>query len=131
MEAVVKSVTDNSIAFDIGVIPGDIIVSVNGTPVLDILDFRFLTASEQYEIEIKKTNGEVEIVEIINEDYEEFGVTFENYLIDKEKWCQNKCVFCFIDQLPKNMRKSLYYKDDDYRLSTLMGNYITLTNLKE
>ncbi|MBO7208448.1 MAG: DUF512 domain-containing protein [Clostridia bacterium] len=131
MEAVVKSVTDNSIAFDIGVIPGDIIVSVNGIPIKDILDFRFLTASEQYEIEIKKTTGEVEIVEIINEYYEEFGVTFENYLIDKEKWCQNKCVFCFIDQLPKNMRKSLYYKDDDYRLSTLMGNYITLTNLKE
>ncbi|MBQ3115129.1 MAG: DUF512 domain-containing protein [Clostridia bacterium] len=131
MEAVVKSVAENSIAFDIGVMPGDIIVSVNGTPLKDILDFRFLTASEQYEIEIKKINGEVEIVDIINEDYEEFGVTFDNYLIDKERWCQNKCIFCFIDQLPKNMRKSLYYKDDDYRLSTLMGNYITLTNLKE
>ncbi len=131
MDAIVKSVTDNSIACDIGVLPGDIVVSVNGTPIKDILDFRYLTASEQYEIEIKKTNGDVEIIEIINEDYEEFGVTFENYLIDKEKWCQNKCVFCFIDQLPRNMRKSLYYKDDDYRLSTLMGNYITLTNLKE
>lgn len=131
MDAVVKSVVPGSIAEEIGIEPGDILVSVNDTKLKDILDYRFFTASEEYVIEVLKTSGETEIIEIYNEDFEDLGIHFENFLMDKEKWCHNKCVFCFVDQLPKNMRKTLYYKDDDYRLSALMGNYITLTNLKE
>ncbi len=132
MDAVIKTVEKNSIAWDIGIVPGDIVVSIDDKPIKDILDFRFQTASEEYTVEILKTDGTTEIIEIVNEDYEEFGVEFENGLLDKPKSCHNKCMFCFVDQLPKNcMRKTLYFKDDDYRLSALMGNYITLTNLTD
>lgn len=132
MDAVVKKVYINSIADEIGMEQGDIIVSIDGQPLKDILDFKFLSASDEYELEILKTDGTTEIIEIINEDYEELGVEFENGLLDKPQVCKNKCMFCFVDQLPRNcMRKTLYFKDDDYRLSALMGNYITLTNLDE
>lgn len=132
MDAVVKTVELGSIADEIGIVPGDVIVSVDETPLKDILDFKFYTASDEYVLEILKTDGTTEIVEIVNEDYEELGVEFENGLLDKPQVCKNKCVFCFVDQLPRNcMRKTLYFKDDDYRLSALMGNYITLTNLDE
>lgn len=132
MDAVVKNVDKGSIADEIGIVPGDIIVSVDESPLKDILDYRFLTASDEYVLEILKTDGTTEIVEIINDDYEELGVEFENGLLDKPQVCRNKCLFCFVDQLPRNcMRKTLYFKDDDYRLSALMGNYITLTNLDE
>ncbi|MEE1043501.1 MAG: DUF512 domain-containing protein [Clostridia bacterium] len=132
MDAVVKKVYINSIADEIGMEQGDVIVSIDGQPLKDILDFKFLSASDEYELEILKTDGTTEIIEIINEDYEELGVEFENGLLDKPQVCKNKCMFCFVDQLPRNcMRKTLYFKDDDYRLSALMGNYITLTNLDE
>lgn len=132
MDAVVKSVEKGSIADEIGITPGDIIVSVDETPLRDIIDFRFLTASDEYVLEVLKTDKTTEIIEIVNEDYEELGVEFENGLLDKPQMCRNKCLFCFVDQLPRNcMRKTLYFKDDDYRLSALMGNYITLTNLGE
>lgn len=132
MDAVVKSVEKFKIADEIGIEPGDIIVSVDEQPLRDIIDFRFLTASDEYVLEVLKKDGTTEIIEIINEDYEELGVEFENGLLDKPHVCRNKCMFCFIDQLPRGlMRKTLYFKDDDYRLSALMGNYITLTNLTE
>lgn len=132
MDAVVKKVYKNSIADEIGMEQGDIIVSIDGQKLKDILDFKFLSASDEYELEILKKDGSTEIIEIINEDYEELGVEFENGLLDKPRACKNKCMFCFVDQLPRNcMRKTLYFKDDDYRLSALMGNYITLTNLSE
>lgn len=132
MDAVVKKVYKNSIADEIGMEQGDIIVSIDGQKLKDILDFKFLSASDEYELEILKKDGSTEIIEIINEDYEELGVEFENGLLDKPRTCKNKCMFCFVDQLPRNcMRKTLYFKDDDYRLSALMGNYITLTNLSE
>ncbi len=132
MDAVVKKVYKNSIADEIGMEQGDIIVSIDGQKLKDILDFKFLSASDEYELEILKKDGSTEIVEIINEDYEELGVEFENGLLDRPQVCKNKCMFCFVDQLPRNcMRKTLYFKDDDYRLSALMGNYITLTNLDE
>lgn len=132
MDAVVKKVYENSIADEIGIEPGDIIVSIDGQKLKDILDFKFLSSSDEYELEILKKDGTTEIIELVNEDYEELGVEFENGLLDKPQVCKNKCMFCFVDQLPRNcMRKTLYFKDDDYRLSALMGNYITLTNLKE
>ena len=132
MDAVVKKVYKNSIADEIGMEQGDIIVSIDGQKLKDILDFKFLSASDEYELEVLKKDGSTEIIEIINEDYEELGVEFENGLLDRPQVCKNKCMFCFVDQLPRNcMRKTLYFKDDDYRLSALMGNYITLTNLDE
>ncbi len=132
MDAVIKKVYKNSIADEIGMEQGDIIVSIDGQKLKDILDFKFLSASDEYELEILKKDGSTEIIEITNEDYEELGVEFENGLLDKPQVCKNKCRFCFVDQLPRNcMRKTLYFKDDDYRLSALMGNYITLTNLNE
>lgn len=132
MDAVIKSVEHGSIADEIGLVPKDIIVSVDEKLLKDIIDFRFYTASDEYVLEVKKIDGSTEFIEIINEDYEELGVEFENGLLDKPKVCKNKCMFCFVDQLPRNcMRKTLYFKDDDYRLSVLMGNYITLTNLND
>lgn len=131
MKGIVKYVAPGSIAEEIGLEKGDMIVKINGGDIKDILDYRFYCSSEEYELEIEKQNGEIEIIEIENYDYEELGVEFENGLLDKPKACRNKCLFCFVDQLPKKLRKTLYFKDDDYRLSALMGNYITLTNLSE
>lgn len=132
MDAVVSKVTPGSIADEIGIENGDIIVSVDEKPMRDIIDFKFYTSSGEYVLEVLKRDNTTEIIEIINEDYEELGVEFENGLLDKMQVCHNKCMFCFVDQLPKKcLRDTLYVKDDDYRLSALMGNYITLTNLKE
>lgn len=128
--AVIKSVLKNSIADEIGLEKGDCILKINDTKIQDVLDYRFLTADDFYVLDVLKKDGSREIIEI-ESGYEELGVEFENSLMDSAKSCQNKCVFCFIDQLPKGMRKTLYFKDDDARLSFLQGNYITLTNLKE
>ncbi len=128
--AVIKSVLKNSIADEIGLEKGDCILKINDTKIQDVLDYRFLTADDFYVLDVLKKDGSREIIEI-ESGYEELGVEFENSLMDSAKSCQNKCVFCFIDQLPKGMRKTLYFKDDDARLSFLQGNYITLTNLKD
>jgi len=130
-EAVVKSVFPDSIAMDAGIEPGDIIVSVDGNEFKDILDFKFLTSDEYYVIEVLKQDGEREEIEIYNDCYENFGVEFENPLIDKPMLCKNKCIFCFMDQLPPNVRSTMLFKDDDVRLSFLQGNYVTLTNLSD
>ncbi len=128
--AVIKSVLKNSIADEIGLEKGDCILKINDTKIQDVLDYRFLTADDFYVLDVLKKDGNPEIIEI-ESGYEDLGVEFENSLMDSAKSCQNKCVFCFIDQLPKGMRKTLYFKDDDARLSFLQGNYITLTNLKD
>ncbi|MBQ7900776.1 MAG: DUF512 domain-containing protein, partial [Clostridia bacterium] len=130
-KAVVKLVDQNSIAFDCGVEPGDVIKSVNGKQPVDILDFKYMTSDDYYVVEIEKNDGTVEEIEIYNDDYEQFGVVFENELIDDPKTCRNKCVFCFMDQLPPHVRSTMYFKDDDVRLSFLQGNYVTLTNLSD
>ena len=129
--AVVKYVEPNSIADDCNLQPGDIIVSIDGKPIRDILDFKYLTSSDYYVAEIQKTDGTCEEIEIYNDDYEQFGVQFENQLIDKPMLCRNKCIFCFMDQLPPNVRSTMHFKDDDVRLSFLSGNYVTLTNLDD
>ncbi len=131
MEATVKSVSEDSIAYDAGIEKGDIIVSVNGKDFKDILDFKYLTSDDYYTVEVKKQNGETEEIEIYNDLYESFGVEFENPLIDKPMLCKNKCIFCFMDQLPPNVRSTMLFKDDDVRLSFLQGNYVTLTNLSD
>lgn len=124
-------VEPGSIAEEGGICPGDYLVSVNGEEINDILRFRYLTADDEFTIEIKKADGSIEMLEIYNEYGEELGVEFEFPLMTKAKSCANKCIFCFIDQLPKGMRETLYFKDDDSRLSFLQGNYVTLTNLSD
>jgi len=128
--AKILAVAPDSIAEEIGLVAGDCILKINGTEITDVLDYMFLTADAELEIEVLKTDGEIEIIEV-ETDYEELGIVFENSLMDTPKSCRNKCIFCFIDQLPKGMRETVYFKDDDARLSFLQGNYITLTNLSD
>ncbi len=130
-DAVVKSVDPFSIAEDCGIEKGDIILKVNNKEFTDVLDFRFLTSDEYYTVEVKKADGSIEEIEVYNDLYEQFGCEFENSLMDKPKTCTNKCIFCFMDQLPGDMRSTMYFKDDDVRLSFLEGNYVTLTNLSD
>lgn len=128
--AVIKNVLPGSIAQEVELEKGDCILKINETPIHDVLDYKFLTADDFYVLEVLKKNGETEIIEV-ESDYEDLGVEFENSLMDKPMHCKNKCIFCFIDQLPKGMRETVYFKDDDARLSFLQGNYITLTNLSD
>ena len=120
-----------SIAEEVGIEKGDMLLSVNGCDVKDVLEYRFLCADTEVSLEIKKANGEIEEIEIEKDEYEDLGIEFEFPLMSKPRACKNKCIFCFIDQLPKGMRDTLYFKDDDSRLSFLQGNYVTLTNLSE
>ena len=130
-KAIISFVEKGSIAHDAGLNKGDIIQSVNGKKFCDILDFKYMTSDEYYTLEVLKKDGTEEIIEIYNDYYETLGVEFENALIDKPMLCKNKCIFCFMDQLPPNVRKTMLFKDDDVRLSFLQGNYVTLTNLCE
>ena len=126
MPAKVTNVIKGSLGYRAGLKPGDVIVAINGTEIIDYLDYMYAAASERVEIKCKDRT-----VLIANEDYEPLGLEFETLLIDKPKHCCNKCIFCFIDQLPPHMRSSCYFKDDDFRLSFLQGNYVSLTNMTE
>lgn len=112
-----------------GVEKDDIIVSINGNPINDVLDYDFYAAEPVVKLEIIKKNGKKKNIKIKKDEYEDIGLEFESYLIDSQHHCKNNCIFCFIDQMPKGMRETLYFKDDDDRLSFIFGNYITLTNL--
>lgn len=127
----IKTVFEGSIAEEIGLEIGDAILKINNTEVRDILDYRFLMSDEEILLTVQTKQGEVVDVEIEKEVYEDLGVEFESGLIDGAKSCANRCVFCFIDQLPPGMRETLYFKDDDTRLSFFQGNYVTLTNVPE
>ena len=111
--------------------PGDNIMAVNDHPIEDIFDYQYLINDEYIELLVKKSDGEEWLLEIEKDYDEDLGIVFENSLMDNYKSCYNKCIFCFIDQNPKGMRDTIYFKDDDSRLSFLQGNYITLTNMKE
>ena len=113
-----------------GIVEGDTLLTINGNDFHDILEYRYLTAEYEVELEIRKINGETEKI-IITNDYEDLGIEFKESLIDEAQSCRNKCIFCFIDQLPKGMRDTVYFKDDDTRLSFLQGNYVTLTNMSD
>lgn len=130
-KVLIYGVKKNSIAEEIGLKKGDYILSINGQEIFDILDYKFIVEDEYIELEIEHKDGEIEIFEIEKEEDEDLGFEFEYELIDKPKNCHNKCIFCFMEQLPKNVRETLIFKDDDYRLSFFSGNYITLTNLKK
>jgi len=125
----IKGVLPGSIAEEAGIEAGDAILSVNGEKIKDIFDYRFLITDENLMLEIVKQDGEIWEIEIEKDEYEDLGIEFENEMLDEAKSCRNKCIFCFIDQLPKGMRETLYFKDDDSRLSFFMGNYVTLTNM--
>lgn len=125
----IKRVLPGSIAQESDLQEGDLILSINGQKISDIFDYRFLIADENLVLEVQKKNGEIWEIEIEKDEYEDLGIEFENLMIDDTKSCRNKCIFCFIDQLPKGMRETLYFKDDDSRLSFFMGNYVTLTNM--
>ena len=127
----IKHVLPGSIAEEIGLEPGDVILKINNNEIKDILDYRFLMSDEEILLTVLTKQGEEVEVEIEKEVYEDLGVEFESGLIDTAKSCANRCVFCFIDQLPKGMRETLYFKDDDTRLSFFQGNYVTLTNVPE
>ena len=128
---IISKVYKNSIAEELGIEVGDLLISINGEPIHDIIEYRFLLSDEYLEVEIQKQNREIYIYEIEKDYDDDLGIEFTNPIIDKAKSCRNKCVFCFIDQLPKGMRETLYFKDDDSRLSFLQGNFVTLTNMSE
>lgn len=130
-ENVIISVEPGSIADEIGIEPGDILVSINDKEILDVFDYRYMINDEYLEIVLKDGDGEEYIAEIEKDYDEDIGIVFESGLMDNARSCRNKCIFCFIDQLPKGMRETLYFKDDDTRLSFLQGNYVTLTNMKD
>jgi len=126
----VKSVMKGSIAYRAGFVPGDIILSINGNNINDVLDYRFYLS--ECEVEVKVHRGpDILTLHIEKDEYDDIGLDFETFLMDEKRSCRNKCIFCFIDQLPSGMRDTLYFKDDDSRLSFLQGNYITLTNLSD
>lgn len=127
----IEKIESGSIAEELMIEPGDILLSVNGQKVEDVFDYHYLMNEEMVTILIQKQDGEEWELEIEKEYEEDLGIVFENGLMDDYKSCQNKCIFCFIDQMPKGMRDTLYFKDDDSRLSFLQGNYITLTNMKD
>ncbi|MCL1995239.1 MAG: DUF512 domain-containing protein [Defluviitaleaceae bacterium] len=127
----ITKIEKNSIASEMGLVKGDIIVSINNKEVVDIFDYRYLTKNENLEMVIKKATGQEWILEIEKEEDEDLGINFKNPLIQCEKSCKNKCLFCFIDQNPVGMRPTIYFKDDDSRLSFLQGNFVTLTNMSD
>jgi putative radical SAM enzyme (TIGR03279 family) len=130
-ESIIISVDEHSVCAEMGVEPGDVLLSVNNQPVLEIFDYRYLTHEDCIDMLIRKPDGEEWLLEIEKDEDEDLGLVFEHGLMDEAKHCTNKCIFCFIDQLPKNMRPTLYFKDDDTRLSFLSGNYITMTNISD
>lgn len=124
------SVESGSLAEKSGIKADDILVSVNGNPINDVLDYRFYIMDRSITLSLQR-NGEAVEIHINKPEYCDIGLEFATYLMDEKKRCRNNCIFCFIDQNPKGMRETVYFKDDDERLSFLHGNYITLTNLKD
>lgn len=124
----ILEVRPSSIADELGIKKGDKLISINGVGIRDILEYKYLTTDEFLEVEIENSSGEIWIYEVEKEYDEDIGIVFDG-IIDKPKSCHNKCIFCFVDQLPSGMRETLYFKDDDTRLSFLQGNFVTLTNL--
>ena len=131
MPAVISGVIENSIAEELEIEEGDILLSIDGEKLQDMIDYRYLCKNELITIEIQKKNGEIEEIELEKDFDEDLGIVFESAVFDRVKPCLNNCIFCFVAQQPKGLRDTLYIKDDDYRLSYLQGTYITTTNLTE
>lgn len=131
MAVEIKRVRPDSIGEEMELEAGDILISVNEHPIQDILDYQYYTDEDELVLEIRKKNQEIWSLEIDKDYDEDLGLAFDGIVFDRMKACTNRCLFCFVDQLPRHMRKTLYVKDDDYRYSFLYGNFITLTNLQE
>nr|WP_296155277.1 DUF512 domain-containing protein [uncultured Blautia sp.] len=128
---VISRILPGSIGEELELEPGDILLEINHQPVEDVFDYRYLLNDEYIEILIEKADGEIWELEVEKDYDEDLGVEFENGLMDEYRSCSNHCMFCFIDQMPPGMRETLYFKDDDSRLSFLQGNYVTLTNMSQ
>ena len=128
---IVKEILKDSIAEEMNIEKGDCVLRINNREIEDIFDYQYLCEDCNLDVLIRKTNGEEWLLEIEKDEDEDLGIIFDNGLMDEYRSCSNKCIFCFIDQMPKGMRETLYFKDDDARLSFLQGNYITLTNMSE
>lgn len=128
---VISQVQEGSIAWEMELEPGDELVAINGEKIEDVFDYHYLVNDEYIELLVRKQSGEEWELEIEKEYEEDLGLVFENSLMDEYRSCRNRCVFCFIDQMPPGMRETLYFKDDDSRLSFLQGNYVTLTNMSD
>ncbi|MCE5189089.1 MAG: DUF512 domain-containing protein [Eubacteriales bacterium] len=131
IQQVISDVLPGSPAERAGLQPGDALLAINGEPVVDLIDYEGLTACEHLTLDVLKRNAEREIIELEKDDYEPLGLSFATSLMSAMRTCKNHCVFCFIDQMPKGVRTSLHVKDDDWRMSFIMGNYVTLTNLDD
>ena len=128
---IISRVLPDSIGEELELEPGDALLSINGQPVEDVFDYRYMIKDEYIEVLIRKPDGEEWVLEIDKDYDDDLGIEFENQMMSDYKSCSNKCIFCFIDQMPPGMRETLYFKDDDSRLSFLQGNYITLTNMSD
>ena len=128
---VISRVLPGSIGEELELEPGDILAEINHQLVEDVFDYRYLMNDEYIELLIEKANGELWELEVEKDYDEDLGIEFENGLMDDYRSCSNHCMFCFIDQMPPGMRETLYFKDDDSRLSFLQGNYVTLTNMSQ
>ena len=128
---IIASVESGSIAEELGLEPGDAIEEINGNEIEDIFDYQYYVEEEYLDVLVLTKDGEECVLEIEKDEDEDLGITFESSLMDEYHSCCNKCMFCFIDQMPPGMRETLYFKDDDSRLSFLQGNYITLTNMRD
>ena len=130
-EHIIQQIVPGSIAEEMEIEPGDVLVEINGQEMEDIFDYQYYCEDYEIVVTIRKPDGEEWELEIEKDEDEDLGIVFENGLMDEYRSCSNKCIFCFIDQMPKGMRETLYFKDDDARLSFLQGNYITLTNMSD
>ncbi len=131
MSVKINSVEKHSHASRCGIKADEYLVSINGNDIVDVLDYRFYQFSKELTLVVANEKGKKRTVKLKKPEYDELGLLFDSYLMDEQKSCRNKCIFCFIDQLPSGLRETLYFKDDDSRLSFLFGNYITLTNITE
>lgn len=131
MSAIIKAIDKGSPADGKAAAPGDRLIRINGHKIGDVLDYKYYAGDASLLLELRATDGKIKLVRVYKQEGEDLGLEFETYLMDTPRSCRNRCVFCFIDQLPRGMRPTLYYKDDDIRLSFLQGNYVTLTNLSD
>ena len=127
----IAEVAENSIGAQAGLCAGDIILEMNGAKIRDIFDYHYYSDDEVVDIKVQGPDGSIRVCHVEKEIGQDLGITFENGLMDDYRSCHNQCIFCFIDQMPPGMRDTLYFKDDDTRLSFLQGNYVTLTNISE
>lgn len=130
MSVAIQAVESGSVCAKKGILPGNTLLSINGHEIGDFLDYRFYMAETKLRL-VFAQGGKFKVITVYKDEAQDIGLQFDNYLMSRQQSCKNKCIFCFIDQLPKGLRQSLYFKDDDSRLSFLFGNYITLTNLSE